>query len=122
MCAGGAFGFYHDMVVTDNHYILVQNPVRMDVAKLVTEYVTAKCGIAQCLKYDPTQPTRIHVVQRHTKSPKVQTMLTVPSFTFHHVNAFEVDGGSRIIFDSLPWRSVDFSSNLDTLGVRASST
>jgi carotenoid cleavage dioxygenase-like enzyme len=54
---GGAFGFYHDFVVTDNYYVMVQNPVRMDVTKLVTEYVTAKCGIAQCLKVRSPQPS-----------------------------------------------------------------
>jgi carotenoid cleavage dioxygenase-like enzyme len=61
------------------------------------------------------------VIERHSKTPAVKTMLTVPCFTFHHVNAFETEGGQRIILDSIPWRSLDFSSNLENLGVRPSS-
>lgn len=34
---------------------------------------------------------------------------------FHHVNAFEADGGASLVCDSIAWRSVDFSSSLDTL-------
>jgi hypothetical protein len=61
------------------------------------------------------------VIERHSTTPAVKTMLTVPCFTFHHVNAFETEGGQRIILDSIPWRSLDFSSNLENLGVRPSS-
>ena len=42
---GGAFGFYHDMAVTEHYYVLFQNPTRLDTRKLLTEYMFAKVRI-----------------------------------------------------------------------------
>ena len=39
---GAAFGFFHDMAITENYYILFQNPTRLDGRKLLTEYMFAK--------------------------------------------------------------------------------
>ena len=47
---GGAFGFYHDFLVTENFYVLYENPVNLDLKTFATEYMLSKCGIAQCLK------------------------------------------------------------------------
>ncbi len=34
---GAAFGFFHDIAVTDSYYVVIQNPVRMDFVKLLTQ-------------------------------------------------------------------------------------
>lgn len=110
---GGAFGFYHDFLVTENYYVLYENPVNLDLMTFASEYMFSKCGIAQCLKFDTGKPTKIHVVPRGVKNPTVQTLVTLPFFTFHHANAYEE--GDKIICDSIPWRKVDFSFNIDNL-------
>lgn len=43
---GAAFGFFHDMAMTQDHYLLLENPVRMDYAKLLTEYMLGKSCLA----------------------------------------------------------------------------
>jgi len=114
---GGAFGFYHDFLVTENYYVLFENPIQMDFKQLMTEYLMAKCGIAQCLKYDDTKPTKIHVIERSPpagRRAQLKTFPTVPFFTFHHANGYETSDG-KIVCDSVPWRCIDFNFNIDTL-------
>ena len=42
---GAAFGFFHDMAITEHYYIVFQNPTRLDAKKLLTEYMFAKVQI-----------------------------------------------------------------------------
>lgn len=39
MPQNGAFGFFHDLAVTDKYYVLLQNPTRLNFRKLLFEYV-----------------------------------------------------------------------------------
>ena len=43
------FGFFHDMLVTENWYCLFQNPTSLDFQKLMTEYMFAKCALAETI-------------------------------------------------------------------------
>jgi hypothetical protein len=54
-----AFGFVHDMVVTDNYYVLVENPTRMDFWKLLTKYTLGQACIAECLYCDSNRPMKV---------------------------------------------------------------
>lgn len=35
----GAFGFFHDLAVSEHYYVLFQNPTKLDLRKLLFEYV-----------------------------------------------------------------------------------
>jgi all-trans-8'-apo-beta-carotenal 15,15'-oxygenase len=125
---GAAFGFFHDFLVTPNYYVLFQNPMRMDVTKLLTQYMLGRCGIAECLVFDASRDMQIHVIAR-PKSANAKTSASAaaaapaahrvfalpPHFVFHHINAFEDERGGSIVCDSVAWRSVDFSNSLNTL-------
>ena len=39
---GAGFAFFHDFLVTDNYYILYQNPVKLDTTKLVRPYISSR--------------------------------------------------------------------------------
>ena len=54
-CPDAAFAFFHDYLVTDNYYIVLDNPTRMDFRKLLLEYTTGKACIAECIYLDPTR-------------------------------------------------------------------
>ena len=41
------FGMFHDCLVTENWYMLLQNPTALDPRKLLTEYMFAKCALAE---------------------------------------------------------------------------
>lgn len=117
---GAAFGFYHDQLVTPNYYILFSNPVRLDTTKVLTQYMFARCSIAECLVYDPSKPMRVHLVPRDAKSStdaqqRMRSYDLDPHFVFHHVNAFESSDGTKLVCDSVAWRSIDFSNSLKTL-------
>ena len=117
---GAGFAFFHDFLVTEHYYVLYQNPVKLDTTKLVTQYMFAKCSIAECLVFDPSAPMRIHAIPRRASSgaPR-RTWELPPHFVFHHVNAYErpqPGGGPPVLVcDSVAWRSIDFSNSLETL-------
>lgn len=60
---GATFGFFHDILVTDNYYIALENPISMDFGKLLTKYMLGRACLAECLQFQD-RPTRIHVIPR----------------------------------------------------------
>lgn len=54
-----AFGFVHDFLVTENYYIIVENPTRMDFWKFLTKYTLGKACIAECLYQDMDRPMKV---------------------------------------------------------------
>ena len=115
---GDSFGFFHDMLVTPQYYMLFANPMRMDGAKLLTQYMFGRCSIAECLDFDSAVPLKIHVIARggaKAGAEALRTFLAPTAFVFHHINAFEVNDKQQLVCDSIAWRAVDFSNNLKTL-------
>ena len=53
------FGFFHDLLVTENYYVLLENPMRMDLWKLLTKYVPGNACIAECLYMDMNRPMKV---------------------------------------------------------------
>jgi all-trans-8'-apo-beta-carotenal 15,15'-oxygenase len=128
---GAGFAFFHDFLVTDNYYVLFQNPVKLDTKKLITEYMFAKCSIAECLVFDPSRDMRVHLIPRPGAAqraaaagappPAQREYALPPHFVFHHVNAYEraadaPGGPPALVCDSVAWRAIDFSNSLATLG------
>lgn len=54
-CPDAAFGFFHDYLVTENYYVVLDNPTRMDFRKLLVEYTTGRACIAECIYLDPAR-------------------------------------------------------------------
>ena len=117
------FAFLHDFIVTENNYIFLENPISLNISKLVTKYMFGKACIAECLKYDTSRNTKIHVVPRpgalkNKGAPAAATAPRVyktpsPFFSFHHVNAFETPEG-KIVLDTVALlEGMDFSANLE---------
>ncbi|GLC46483.1 hypothetical protein PLESTB_000331500 [Pleodorina starrii] len=132
--------FIHDMLVSEHYYIIVLGPVEFDPVKFATSYVLSRCSIAECLVYNPAKPARVVLVPRPGRpsgrvlSPRV--LETQPCFTFHHVNAFEVEPPSQqqhqqqqgqaggqgqqqpplVVIDTVAWDEITFSLNQYTYG------
>lgn len=115
------FAFLHDFIVTENHYIFLENPITMDLPKLLTKYMFGKACIAECLKYDTAKSTKVHLIPRpgvKSGAPAVAVAPRVyktpsPFFSFHHVNAFEAPDG-KIVVDTVAMpEGMDFSANLE---------
>lgn len=118
-----AWGFFHDLVVSENYYILLENPIRLDIKDLLTKYMFGKACIAECLKFDDSKRTRIHIFPRpgrnNPSGPEQARVFTCPNpfFSFHHGNAFETED-NKLIIDTVGMHDgIDFGANFET-GIR----
>ena len=68
---GAGFGFFHDIAMTENYYIALENPISMDFSTLLLRYMTGRACLAECLKYDPSKRTKIHLIPRPGRSGKL---------------------------------------------------
>ena len=54
--------------MTENYYIALENPISMDFSTLLLRYMTGRACLAECLKYDPSKRTKIHLIPRPGRS------------------------------------------------------
>lgn len=88
----------------------------MNFRRLITEYMIGRACIAECLEFNRAAQMKVHVIPRNGDIEAGRKLFTLdPHFVFHHGNAFETSDG-KIVIDSVAWRKVDFSLNLDSLG------
>ena len=92
------FAFLHDFAITPNYCIFVQNPVSFNPLP----FVAGLKGAAECIQFNPKQPTRIVLIPRSGEG-EVRFFDTDPCFVFHHANAFEE--GERLVLDSVCYDS-----------------
>lgn len=88
------FAFLHDFAITPNYCIFVQNPVSFNPLPFVAGFK----GAAECIQFNPKQPTKIVLIPRNG-TEKVRFFETDPCFVFHHANAFEQAG--QLVLDSV---------------------
>ena len=88
------FAFLHDFAITPHYCVFVQNPVSFNPLP----FVAGLKGAAECIQFNPKQPTKIVVIPRGG-SGAVRFFDTDPCFVFHHANAYEVDG--NLVLDSI---------------------
>ncbi len=88
------FAFLHDFAITPNYCIFVQNPVSFNPLP----FVAGLKGAAECIQFNPKQPTKIVLIPRNG-TDEVRFFDTDPCFVFHHANAYEQAG--QIVLDSI---------------------
>ena len=94
------FAFLHDMLVTDNYYIFIQNPFKVEGLPFVLGFKS----IEQCFDFNPQEPSRIMVISRHGDH-EMKVLEAEPFFGFHHGNAWEKDGKiylETVLYDAFP--------------------
>eukprot|EP01025_Chloroclados_australasicus_P014379 TRINITY_DN1672_c0_g1_i4.p1 TRINITY_DN1672_c0_g1~~TRINITY_DN1672_c0_g1_i4.p1 ORF type:complete len:580 (+),score=39.15 TRINITY_DN1672_c0_g1_i4:102-1841(+) len=112
---GGALAFCHDMVVTENYYILFENPTKINFQKFFNEYIFNRCCIADIIQFRKDLPGKFHIIPRPGKAGKGLRVINTPAqFIFHHGNAYEVDDGQGIVLDTVSLGEVNLSINQDT--------
>ncbi|MEW5299826.1 MAG: hypothetical protein WDW36_002801 [Sanguina aurantia] len=105
-----AFGFFHDLVVTEQYYVFVENPITLNLFRMVTEYTVGKACIAECLEFDRAKQNKVHVIARPGSAAAAElgpasalrtyTVPGAPFFTFHHSNGFEAGDGHSLVVDT----------------------
>ena len=115
---GAAFGFFHDVAVTSNYYVFLENSVRLNLRKFGTEYMFGKACIAECLEHREDIKAKVHLIPRDLGRGGERRTFECPSsmFSFHHVNAYEE--GDTVVLDTCGMRDgFDFSANIDKTDV-----
>ncbi|XP_031559099.1 beta,beta-carotene 9',10'-oxygenase-like [Actinia tenebrosa] len=87
--------YFHSFGMTENYLILMENPLLMSVPKILTHKLFG-WSIADCFYWYPTQLSHFHIISKET-GKQLGIFTAEPTFTFHHVNAFETD--SEIVVD-----------------------
>ena len=57
--AGGAFGMFHDLLVTEHHYIFLENSMRMNWWTLFAKHTFGRAAIVECLQFDRNKPVKV---------------------------------------------------------------
>lgn len=83
------------MAVTANYYVFVENPIRLNLWRMLTEYSVGTACIAQCLEFQPSMRNKVHLVPRPDSPVKGLKQHTIevsgpPFFSFHMANSFEM--------------------------------
>ncbi len=100
------FAFIHDFAITPNYCIFFQNPVAFNPIP----FALGMRGAAECIKFQPNQPTKVLLIPRRSSiekggsQKKVQILETQSGFVFHHTNAFEKD--NEIVIDSICYENL----------------
>ncbi|CAB1339442.1 unnamed protein product [Coregonus sp. 'balchen'] len=92
--------YYHSFGMTDNYFIFIEQPFKLDILKMATAYMRG-VNWASCLKFCPEENTLIHLIDRKTGKEVGMKYYTDAMIVYHHVNAFEEDG--HVIFDVIAY-------------------
>ncbi len=90
------FAFLHDFALTPHYAIFFQNPVQLNPLG----FLLGLKGAAECVAFNPKQPTKILLIPRQGQGP-IRTVIAPASFVFHHANAYEVEG--KVVIDSIAY-------------------
>ncbi|XP_034416642.1 beta,beta-carotene 15,15'-dioxygenase [Cyclopterus lumpus] len=93
--------YYHSFGITDNYFIFIEQPLKLDILKMATAYMRG-VNWASCLKFCPEENTLIHLIDRKTSKVVETKYFTGPMIVYHHVNAFEEDG--HVVFDVIAYK------------------
>jgi all-trans-8'-apo-beta-carotenal 15,15'-oxygenase len=93
------FAFLHDVAITPNYAIFVQNPVRYDALP----YALGLQGAAQGLASVPGKSSAVLVIPRHPSLGEPRSFRAPEGFVWHHANAYEA--GDTLVLDSVWYES-----------------
>ncbi len=83
------FAFLHDFALTENYYVIFQNPVTVENAP----YMLGVAPAASCVRWVKDTPTYVHIIPRNSNSSSgnddAMVFSAPPLFVFHHGNAYE---------------------------------
>jgi beta,beta-carotene 9',10'-dioxygenase len=88
--------YMHSFALTPHYVVLTEFPLRVNPLSFFRP--GRQPAFIEQFEWQPDRGTRIVVLDR-TSGDVVADPVADPVFGFHHVNAFERDGGTEIVFD-----------------------
>ncbi len=95
-------GYNHDMVVTENWYVLFDSPVKMDYWKVFWGYPMEEESLGGTTVSNRDKRPRFRLFPRRGQLPEgefLEVDVSRHTYAYHHVNAFEGEDG-KVYFDS----------------------
>ncbi|TRY99940.1 hypothetical protein DNTS_004707 [Danionella cerebrum] len=83
--------YYHSFGMSENYVVLIEQPIKMDLFKIVTGRLRGK-SIKDGIYWDPNQETIFHLIDKQTGKELPVKYYSKAMSTFHQINAFEEDG------------------------------
>ena len=92
--------YVHDLIVTENYYILFDCPIKIDFPAVFTKYIFEKSCLSELICEDTERRPLFRIFPRRGDSREV---LTAPAdywcYAYHHVNGYE-DPEGNVVFDT----------------------
>ncbi|XP_069113793.1 beta,beta-carotene 15,15'-dioxygenase-like isoform X2 [Argopecten irradians] len=90
-------GYYHSFAVTENYYVFIEQPLVINVLKILTAKLRGS-KLSECLDFWPDEKVIFHVIDKVTGEHVNKSVVYQSDafFTFHHINAYE-DGDSIVV-------------------------
>ncbi|MFF7475717.1 carotenoid oxygenase family protein [Streptomyces sp. NPDC008092] len=98
-------GYRHHFSITDRHVIVMEYPLRLDLQTLAEH---PRERLAAAFRWDPTDSTKIYVIDRSDGALKKQ-FETPGFFVVHHANAYET--GDAIVMDVAAYDTAEHISD-----------
>uniref|UniRef100_A0A672I795 Beta-carotene oxygenase 2b n=1 Tax=Salarias fasciatus TaxID=181472 RepID=A0A672I795_SALFA len=83
--------YYHSFAMSENFVVFIEQPIKMDLLKIVTGKLTGK-SISDGFFWDPKGSTTFHLVNKHTGTVSPIKYIAQPILTLHQINAYEENG------------------------------
>ncbi|XP_029302502.1 beta-carotene oxygenase 2b [Cottoperca gobio] len=83
--------YYHSFAMSENYVVFIEQPIKMDLLKIVTGKLRNK-SISDGFLWDPKINTIFHLVHKQTGKLSSIKYIAKPLSTFHQINAYEEDG------------------------------
>mmetsp|Transcript_8266 Transcript_8266/g.30489 ORF Transcript_8266/g.30489 Transcript_8266/m.30489 type:complete len:618 (+) Transcript_8266:147-2000(+) len=94
--------YVHDLIVTDNWYILFDCPIKIDMESVFTKYIWEKACLSESISEDRARRPLFRMFPRgNNKSKPVTCEADYWCYAYHHVNGYEQDG--KVVFDTCTW-------------------
>ncbi|KAL6104985.1 bco2 [Pungitius sinensis] len=87
--------YYHSFGMSKNYVVFIEQPIKMDLLKIVTGKLRGK-SISDSILWDPTLNTIFHLIHKQTGKVSAVKYLAKPLLTLHQINAYE-EGGFLVL-------------------------
>ncbi|XP_045595941.1 beta,beta-carotene 15,15'-dioxygenase [Procambarus clarkii] len=111
-----SYAYYHSFGMSENYLVFLEQPLLVSTLKLATSQLKNR-ALTDCFDWLPQERVKFIVIRKSTgEVVKVKYISEEAFFTFHHVNAYEVEG--QLVVDLVAYPSPEIINKLYLKKVR----
>jgi carotenoid cleavage dioxygenase-like enzyme len=101
--------YFHAFGLSQNYIIFLEQALTISFRDMIKVLIKNEPR-SKALIMEPNEPTRIHIINKHTGEVLSQKYITDPQFAFHYINAYEKDNEIRLDLCSYDAKYFDINS------------